>query len=99
MSSNGSSMSQWKRSPPLTGCYQTIRARPPQRTLEETSAASLHSDTSASHTLPPQRAREPCGQRQRVKKIYKKKMEIARAVNSNQSPLLRALPGAPLSCG
>lgn len=73
MSSNGSSMSQWKRSPPLTGCYQTIRARPPQRTLEETSAASLHSDTSASHTLPPQRAREPCGQRQRVKKIYKKK--------------------------
>lgn len=26
-------------------------------------------------------------------------MEIARAVNSNQSPLLRALPGAPLSCG
>lgn len=67
MSCGGSSMSQWKPRPPLTHCYQTIRARPLLRTPEKTSAVSLRSDTSASHTLPPQQAREPGGQKQHAK--------------------------------
>lgn len=67
MSSDGSSMSQWKPHPPLTRCYQTIRTRPLLSTLEKTSAVSLHSDTSASHTLPPQQAWEPGGQKQHAK--------------------------------
>lgn len=67
MSCGGSSVSQWKLRPPLTHCYQTIRARPLLRTPEKTSAVSLRSDTSASHTLPPQQAREPGGQKQHAK--------------------------------